>query len=80
MRGEAGVFPLDEKTVETVGNSLARQSREKLGRNARFITGRDTRESGAWIERAFCTGASAEGAYCESAEIITTPGSDKNQF
>lgn len=74
MRGEAGAFPLDEKTIKVVGNSLARQFREKLGRNPRFLTGRDTRESGAWIEKAFCVGASAEDAVCESAEIITTPG------
>jgi len=74
MRGEAGEFPLDEKTIYTVGRSLARQFREKLGRAPRFITGRDTRESGAWIERAFHAGALAENAHCESAEIITTPG------
>jgi phosphoglucosamine mutase len=74
MRGEAGVFPLDEKTIETVGNSLARQFREKLGRSPRFITGRDTRKSGVWIERAFCAGAGAAGAVCQSAETITTPG------
>jgi phosphoglucosamine mutase len=74
MRGEAGVFPLDTKTIEAIGNSLAQQFREKLGRNPRFLTGRDTRESGVWIEQAFHTGASATGANCESAEIITTPG------
>lgn len=74
MRGAAGAFPLDEKTIATVGHSLARQFRDKLGREPRFITGRDTRESGAWIEQAFCAGASAESASCESAEIITTPG------
>ena len=74
MRGEAGVFPLDAKTIEIVGNSLARQFQEKLGRKPRFVTGRDTRESGAWIEKAFHTGAGAEDATCESAEIITTPG------
>lgn len=74
MRGEAGEFPLDEKTINTVGNSLARQLREKLGREPRFVIGRDTRESGAWIERAFCAGASADGAVCQSAEVITTPG------
>ena len=72
MRGEAGAFPLDEETIRTVGRSLARQLREKLGRNPRFVTGRDTRESGAWIERAFCAGA--ENAECESAAVITTPG------
>ncbi len=74
IRGEAGAFPLDEKTIETIGNSLARQFTEKLGRSPRFVVGRDTRESGAWIERAFCAGASAAEADCESAEIITTPG------
>ena len=74
MRGEAGVFPLDETTIKAVGNSLARQFREKLGRNPRFLTGRDTRESGTWIEQAFCAGADEKGAVCESAEIITTPG------
>ncbi|MEP6903112.1 MAG: phosphoglucosamine mutase [Actinomycetota bacterium] len=74
MRGLAGEFPLDEKTVEMVGRSLTRQFRENLGREPRFITGRDTRESGAGIEKAFHAGAVAEGAHCESAEIITTPG------
>jgi phosphoglucosamine mutase len=74
MRGEAGEFPLDERTIFTVGRSLARQFREKFGRTPRFITGRDTRESGAWIERAFHAGAVSEGAHCESAEVITTPG------
>jgi phosphoglucosamine mutase len=74
MRGLAGQFPLDEKTIFTVGRSLARQFSEKNGREPRFITGRDTRESGAWIEKAFHAGASAEGAHCESADVITTPG------
>jgi phosphoglucosamine mutase len=74
MRGEAGVFPLDTKTIEIVGWSLARQFMEKLGQDARFITGRDTRESGSWIEKAFHKGAVKAGAHCESAEVITTPG------
>ena len=74
IRGEAGVFPLDSKTIETVGYSLARQLKDKLNREPRFITGRDTRESGQWIERAFHAGARKGGAHCESAEIITTPG------
>mgnify|MGYP000402693318 CR=1 FL=1 len=74
MRGEAGTFPLDEKTIGFAGWSLARQFKEKLNRTPRFITGRDTRESGGWIEKAFHTGAIAGGAHCESAEIITTPG------
>lgn len=74
MRGEAGVFPLDRETVAVVGRSLARQFREKLNRQPRFIIGRDTRESGEWIEHSFKNGAGKAGASCESAEIITTPG------
>ncbi len=38
------------------------------------MTGRDTRESGAWIEAAFLAGAIAAGAEAESAGVITTPG------
>ena len=74
IRGLAGEFPLDEKTVRKIGASLARQFREKLGRDARFISGRDTRESGESIEAAFHSGAAAENADCESAGVITTPG------
>lgn len=74
MRGEAGVFPLDQKTITIVGQSLARQFKTKLNRAPRFIIGRDTRESGDWIEQAFNTGAAKEGAICESAGVITTPG------
>jgi phosphoglucosamine mutase len=74
MRGEAGAFPLDAATIEVVGWSLARQYKEKLNKTPRFITGRDTRESGGWIEKAFHTGAIAGGAECESANVITTPG------
>ncbi len=74
IRAKAGTFPLDGTTIEIVGKSLARQYRKSLGREPRFITGRDTRESGAWIEKAFCKGAASESARCESAEVITTPG------
>ncbi len=74
MRGKAGDFPLDENTIGTVGKSLARIFTERLGRNARFVIGRDTRESGKWIEDDFCAGAVSGSAICESAGIITTPG------
>jgi phosphoglucosamine mutase len=74
MRGEAGRFPLDAATVRAAGRSLARHLFETLGRAPRVVTGRDTRESGAWIERAFMDGARAAGAEVESAGVITTPG------
>ena len=75
MRGAAGHFPLDERTVYVVGQSLAQQFRaQNRERKPRFIIGRDTRESGAWLEAAVRAGAENEGAECLSAGIITTPG------
>ena len=74
IRGLAGQFPLDTKTVSTIGASLARLMDEKTGRPGRFMIGRDTRESGPDIEQAFAAGALSAGAECESAGVITTPG------
>lgn len=74
IRGEAGVFPLDEDTIFRIGRSFAARMKSRLGRNARFVTGRDTRESGEWIEKAFSSGAISADADCESAGVITTPG------
>lgn len=74
IRTKAGDFPLNAPTIEIIGASLARHFRENLGRSARFITGRDTRESGAWIEESFHKGAVSERAHCQSADVITTPG------
>ncbi|HEY0004974.1 MAG TPA: phosphoglucosamine mutase [Pyrinomonadaceae bacterium] len=79
MRGEAGRFPLDAATVRVTGRSLARHLAARLGevdqqRAVRIILGRDTRESGEWIERALIDGASEAGAQIESAGVITTPG------
>lgn len=73
IRAKAGIFPLDAPTIEIIGKSLAKQLGNKNGQ-PRFIIGRDTRESGDWIENAFCKGASSENAVCESAGVITTPG------
>lgn len=72
IRGVAGKFPLDRRTVQTIGESLTRRFRERLGREPRFVSGRDTRESSAWIEDSFHAGA--QSAHCESAGVITTPG------
>jgi phosphoglucosamine mutase len=74
IRGEAGKFPLDSQTVRVIGESLAKHLAERTGRNPRIVTGRDTRESGEWIERDLIAGARAAGAEVQSAEIITTPG------
>lgn len=74
MRGAAGRFPLDAETVRIAGHSLARHLGAREGRAPRIVLGRDTRESGAWIEAALIEGARAAGAACESAGVMTTPG------
>lgn len=74
IRGEAGKFPLDERTIERFGHSLAKELKVKLGRNAHIVIGGDTRESGTWIEQALARGACAAGARVQSAGVITTPG------
>jgi phosphoglucosamine mutase len=75
IRAKAGIFPLDPITVERIGWSLARHLRTGTGETAPLIViGRDTRESGEWIERALMRGAAHAGARCESAGVITTPG------
>lgn len=74
MRGEAGKFPLDAETVQTVGASLAQHLTVKLGHPPLIVIGRDTRESGGWIEQALIAGASQAGGETKSAGVITTPG------
>ena len=74
IRGEAGKFPLDSPTAEIIGSSLASYLSQDSGYVPSIVIGRDTRESGAWLERALIVGASGEGANCFSAGVITTPG------
>jgi phosphoglucosamine mutase len=74
IRATAGEYPLDEQTVPAIGASLARRFKERFGRAPRFVVGRDTRESGGWIEQDLALGASSAGAVVESARVITTPG------
>src|SRR6185295_1728717 len=74
MRGEAGKFPLDATTVEIVGASLANHLREKLGRLPLIVVGRDTRESGHWLEQALSRGVRGTCAELKSGGVISTPG------
>jgi len=67
----AGVWPLDPPTVARLGAALVRERRKD--RPLRLIVGRDTRESGEWIEREIGRGAAAEGATVTSAGVIPTP-------
>ncbi|HXD34335.1 MAG TPA: phosphoglucosamine mutase [Pyrinomonadaceae bacterium] len=75
IRGLAGQFPLDPATIKVVGTSLSTELRKQLNKHDPLIViGRDTRESGPWIEQAFIEGATRDGAICRSAGVITTPG------
>ena len=71
VRGRAGTFPLDHPTVRRIGAALVRALPPGA---ARVLIGRDTRESGLWLERELAHGARACGAEVVSAGVIPTPG------
>jgi phosphoglucosamine mutase len=78
VRGTAGEYPLDPATIRRLGAALARalgpasaQGARKAG--TRFLAGRDTRESGAWIERELALGIASQGGTLTSAGIVPTP-------
>jgi phosphoglucosamine mutase len=76
VRGVAGNFPLDIPTVMRLGAAIVRtvpRGLEPMMPRPRILIGRDTRESGAWIERALSRGAAFEGGSTESAGVIPTP-------
>jgi phosphoglucosamine mutase len=74
VRGKAGDYPLDHETVARLGAALVRAMKPSGdGRSLRFIIGRDTRESGDWIERELGRGVHAEGAAITTAGVIPTP-------
>jgi phosphoglucosamine mutase len=79
VRGTAGRYPLDPATVRRLGAALVRaQQRNRAGVDPaaaalKFLIGRDTRESGAWIEGELAHGASGEGASVTSIGVVPTP-------
>ena len=72
VRGKAGQYPLDAPTVFRLGAALARALRRD-DRDVRFLVGRDTRESGSWIERELAAGVRSQGGTLTSAGVIPTP-------
>jgi phosphoglucosamine mutase len=72
VRAKAGEYPLDVKTVRRLGAALTRALRHGDA-PVRFLAGRDTRESGSWIERELAYGVSTQGGVLTSAGIIPTP-------
>jgi len=78
VRGTAGQYPLDPVTVRRLGAALVRAWRERHrpdpgNAGPRILVGRDTRESGGWIEAELAHGASGEGATVTSAGVVPTP-------
>src|SRR6266568_1530812 len=67
VRGTAGVYPLDPPTVRRLGAALVRALGHRV---PHFLIGRDTRESGGWIEAELAHGARGEGAVVTSAGVV----------
>jgi phosphoglucosamine mutase len=73
VRGRAGEYPLDAPTIRRLGAALARALGDRGGGGVRFLAGRDTRESGPWIERELAAAIGGEGGTLVSAGVIPTP-------
>ena len=80
IRGKAGTAPLEPRTVARVGAAIARamspggvRLQPDNGNALRFVIGRDTRESGTWIEEELARGLTSEGATVVSAGVVPTP-------
>jgi len=89
IRGIPGEYPLDDTTLERVGQALGQYLRAQTlsapGQNVRalpprnnavprVLIGRDTRESGSHIAELIARGLALAGAEPVSAGVITTPG------
>ena len=73
IRGVAGQYPLDRRTVEIIGQALGKRIvAEHTG--AAVVLGQDTRESSVWIAEVLARGLVTAGATVVEAGTITTPG------
>jgi phosphoglucosamine mutase len=70
IRGTAGTFPLDKQTVRRIGAALGKALPHD---GPKLLVGRDTRESGEWIERELAHGAHAVGCTVQSLGVAPTP-------
>jgi len=71
IRAIAGQFPLDYSSVCILGKALISLLMEE-GREPRVIIGRDTRESGTWLEQALFQGINEGQEKAVSAGVIPT--------
>lgn len=71
IRGVAGEYPLDKKTIYAIGRALG----DHLPQGPkRVVIGQDTRESSAWIADMLAAGMGQSGVEVASAGVVTTPG------
>jgi phosphoglucosamine mutase len=73
IRGVAGQFPLDRKTVYAIGLAVAHSLRKQHS-NPHVLVGMDTRESSTEIAGVLTLGLRQGGAEATSAGVIPTPG------
>lgn len=73
IRGVAGEYPLDRRTVYAIGRALGQRLAESKP-GASVVIGQDTRESSAWISSVLAAGLAASKVKVRSAGVITTPG------
>src|SRR5258708_3716239 len=70
IRGVAGEYPLDKKTVYAIGRALGDHLPDGP---KRVVIGQDTRESSAWITGVLSAGLGDSGVKVESAGVVPTP-------
>jgi phosphoglucosamine mutase len=73
IRGAAGEPPLDAETISKIGTALTSTLRRGDAAPRIFI-GRDTRESGEWIESTLARSITGAGGVVAAAGIVTTAG------
>jgi phosphoglucosamine mutase len=73
IRGVAGEYPLDPKTIYAVGLALGAEAR-RLSDSPEVLIGMDTRESSPWIAELIAGGLDVHGVRTRFAGLVTTPG------
>ena len=73
IRGVAGQYPLDPRTVHCAGAALAEWA-AKHSEDPEVIIGMDTRESGTWIAEEVAGGLARHSVKTRFAGLTTTPG------
>jgi len=73
VRGTAGQYPLDPKTIHALGMALGNVARH-LGTKPDIVIGMDTRESSPWMAGQVAGGLKEAGVGVRFAGVVTTPG------